>query len=79
MNKTRTPNLEEFAREMFRLSDWPDGGDIDWFEFQQSAVRCGLLLPVKARASCGEGCWCADNYSAEEMKAGITCYRKQGF
>ena len=41
-------DLEKFAKKMFELSDWPEGGDIDGFDFQEAAVECGLLTAESA-------------------------------
>ena len=68
--------LREFAADMFDASDWPDGGDIDGFEFQEAAIKRGILIPETRRERCGERCHCAENHSESEMKDGVTCYRK---
>ena len=69
--------LRAFAREMFELADWPEGGGIDGFSFQDAAVKHGLLTAETRTERCGEKCYCADDYHGEEaMKDGVTCYRK---
>lgn len=69
--------LGKFADKMFELADWPDGGDIDMFAFQDAAVECGLLVPEQRFAPCSEdNCTCAGYYTEDEFKAGITCYRR---
>ena len=70
-------DLEKFARKMFELSDWPEGGDIDGFDFQEAAVECGLLTPETRTQPCGDNCFCEDYHG--EMKDGVTCYRKTKF
>ena len=67
-------DLELFARKMFELSDWPEGGDIDMFDFQEAAIECGLLIPETRTEPCGEHCHCAEYHG--DMKDGVTCYRK---
>lgn len=67
--------LKAFARELIELSDWPDGGDIDGFDFQDAAVKHGILIPEQRSEPCGEDCSCNAYYSDEEWKEGITCYR----
>lgn len=63
--------LRGFAQAMFEASDWPDGGDIDGFEFQELATKFGLLEPKEMTERCGEVCQCAD---MDEPP--FTCYRK---
>lgn len=65
-------NLKRFVALMFKATDWPDGGDVDGFEFQRIAEQCGLLKEVLMNESCGENCQC------EEMGADFpaVCYRK---
>ena len=70
-------DLEKFAKKMFELSDWPEGGDIDGFDFQEAAVECGLLTPETRHEPCGEWCHC-DSYHGD-MSEGVTCYRKAPF
>lgn len=72
---TEIYHLRAFAREMIDLADWPDGGDIDGFEFQDAAVKHGVLIPERRTEPCGEGCSCDAFYSNEEWKEGITCCR----
>ena len=52
------PDLEKFARCMFDISEWPEGGDIDGCTFQDAAVECGLLVETLMYAPCGENCHC---------------------
>lgn len=68
-----------FARKMFELSDWPDGGDIDGFEFQEAAIECGMLKAEQRTEPCEEDCHCAQYHGADAMKEGVTCYRKAAF
>lgn len=71
---------QAFARALFQENDWPHGGDIDGYDFQDLAVKHGLLLPVEVYAPCGENCNCLSYHgSAEEMSEGVTCYRKVGW
>ena len=70
-------DLEKFAKKMFELSDWPEGGDIDGFDFQEAAVECGLLTPETRHEPCGDNCHCAEYHG--DMKEGVTCYRKAPF
>ncbi len=68
-------SLRGFIEELFELSDWPEGGDIDGFDFQDAAVKHGLLIPEQCTEPCGEGCNCNQYYSDAEWAEGITCYR----
>lgn len=52
--------LKQFVALMFKATDWPDGGDLDGFEFQEIAVKCGLLEEVTQEQPCGEVCQCYD-------------------
>lgn len=71
----RLEKAEAFIREIFRLSDWPEGGDIDGFELQDAAVKHGYLIPETRTEPCGEGCNCSTYYSDDEWRDGVTCYR----
>jgi hypothetical protein len=73
--KTRLEKAEAFIREIFELSDWPEGGDIDGFELQDAAVKHGFLIPETRMEPCGEGCNCNTYYSSDEWEGGVTCYR----
>lgn len=75
----RLAEAEKFAHKMFDLSDWPEGGDIDGFDFQDAAVECGLLITETRTEPCEENCHCAEYHGAEAMKEGVTCYRKAKF
>jgi hypothetical protein len=68
--------LKDFANALFELSEWPDGGDIDLGDFQDLAVKYGLLVPEIRHKPCGESCNCEGYYSEKEFAQGITCYRK---
>lgn len=68
-------SLKSFVRDLIDLADWPEGGDIDGFDFQDLCVKHGLLLPEVRREPCGENCSCNSYYSDEEWEEGITCYR----
>jgi hypothetical protein len=71
-----TPDLEKFARKMFELADWPEGGDIYAWDFQAAAIECGLLVAETRTEPCGEGCFCDGYYAPDEWAKGVTCYRK---
>lgn len=71
--------LQRFARLMFQLSDWPNGGDIDGFAFQDAAVECGLLIRETRYEPCGDSCHCAESFDLDEMRDGVLCYRKAPF
>ena len=73
--RTSEQALTAFAREMIELSDWPEGGDIDGFDFQEAAVKHGILIPEKRAEPCGEDCNCNAYYSDAEWTEGVTCYR----
>lgn len=73
----QTTDLQKFTKKMFELSDWPEGGDIDGFSFQEAAVECGLLIPELQTKPCSENCHCA-TYNGD-MSDGVICYRKVGF
>lgn len=72
-------DLEKFARKMFELSDWPEGGDIDGLDFQEAAVECGLLTPETRYECCSMHgtCFCTEYHG--DMSEGVTCYRKVQF
>lgn len=67
--------LKGFALSMMDASDWPDGGDIDMFDFQEAAIAHGLLLPEIRHEFCGEPCQCAEFYDNGDKQKGFTCYR----
>lgn len=69
-------DLEKFAKKIFETSDWPDGSGIDNGDLQDIAAECGLLTPETRYEPCSEGCHCADYYGADDMRDGVTCYRK---
>jgi hypothetical protein len=73
---TDEQQLRKFAQAMFAAADWPEGGDIDGFTFQDIAVECGLLRFEKRYEPCGDRCHCAGYYGTSEMAHGVTCYRK---
>ena len=73
-------NLSKFAKRMFELSDWPEGGDIDGFDFQEAAVECGLLTSETRTEPCTMGscyCFCAEYHG--DMSDGVICFRKAKF
>ena len=65
--------LRAFARAMFALADWPDGGDIEGCDFQDTAAEHGLLTPEERTTPCADNCWCAGFHGDCET---VTCYRK---
>lgn len=67
--------LMGFAISMFDASDWPDGGDVDMFEFQEAAIEHGLLLPEIRHEFCEEECACHEGYDNDDKLKGWTCYR----
>lgn len=69
-------DLRAFIRELFTVSEWPDGGDIDLGDFQALAIKHGLLVPERRTAPCGEICWCEEYHGLKTMVEGVTCYRK---
>ena len=68
--------LRTFVKDVFKLSDWPDGGDIDMFDFQDCAERHQLLIPHEVTEPCNVGkeeelsCFCAEFGDFPQ-----TCYR----
>ena len=69
-------NLKDFANAIFDAVDWPDGFALDGADFQEIAVKYGLLVPETRHESCGEHCNCLEYYTKKEMALGVTCYRK---
>jgi hypothetical protein len=65
-----------FIADLFDITDWPFGGDVELFTVQDLAVKHGILTEETRTEPCGEGCQCAEYYSADEMKEGVRCYRK---
>ncbi len=66
-----------FINEMFKLFDWPEGGDVDGGEFQDAAVKHGLLVPETRFEPCAkEDCMCNEYYTGEDFELGVTCYRR---
>ena len=70
-------DLEKFAKRLFELSLWPEGGDIDAFDFHEAAVECGLLTPETRTEPCHQDCFCSEYHG--DMSGGVTCYRKVTF
>jgi hypothetical protein len=71
------PAERAFIRALFDKCEWPDGGWIDGFEFQDIAEEHGLLVPVDVFEPCGEGCRCAEYHGGSDgMSDGVVCYRK---
>ena len=73
-------DLEKFAKKMFNLADWPEGGDIDCLDFQEAAIECGLLITEIRTEPCTPNtsdCFCA--VYKGDMSEGVTCYRKAPF
>lgn len=74
-----SPRLLAFVRDLFTLSGWPEGGDIDGFDFQEVCVKHGLLIPHTVTEPCGQSCSCAEYHGRDDMQEGVTCYRKAGW
>jgi len=70
------PDLEKFARLLFAESEWPEGGDIDGFAFQEAAIECGLLTAETRTQACAENCHCAETQGFEGP---VICFRKAAF
>jgi hypothetical protein len=69
--------LRQFVASLFEANDWPEGGDIDGFTFQELCEAHGILILETRTQPCREGCFCADYHGGEEgMRGGVTCYRK---
>jgi len=66
--------LRAFIANLFEATDWPEGGDLDGFQFQELATKHGILTPEERIAPCEgrESCWCSD-YGGPGP---TTCYRK---
>lgn len=67
--------FREFVKELFEL--WDFEGDIDGGDFQDLAVKHGLLTPETHVTPCTKEdeayyCTCAEYYGANEE---VTCYR----
>ncbi len=60
-----------FVDDLFEKTDWPDGGDLDGFDFQELCVKHGLLATVEVTEACGDNCGCA-----EYTDFPTTCYRR---
>lgn len=64
------PDLLGFAKAIFEATDWPTGGDLDGFAFQEIAEKYGLLKAETRTAPClPEGCHCAEYYDPDEIVA----------
>jgi len=73
VREAHVARLEDFAARLFDLVDWPGGGDLDGFEFQDAAAGAGVLLPEERTTPCGENCNCAEYAGDGEV---VTCFRK---
>lgn len=67
----RIAELEGFARELIKLSDFR--GDIDGGDFQDLAIRYGILKGVEVAEPCGPMCNCAEYFGYDDFPQ--TCYR----
>ena len=68
--------LEDFIVALFKANDWPEGGDIDMFEFQEMAVEYGILIPREVTGPCNVGCEDTKGcHCAEYGDFPQTCYR----
>jgi len=79
MDKEKIEKMRMFIVEL--LQEYGDGGDIDGFTFEEIALKHGILNPVKRFAPCVDNdvdpdasCQCAQYFSDEEFKNGITCH-----
>lgn len=63
-----------FVVELFEETDWPEGGDLDGFVFQEAAARAGILTPQERTEFCAENCHCAEYHG--DPTGGFVCYRK---
>jgi hypothetical protein len=70
--------LRAFANAV--IGGWPDEVCIDGFEFQNHAVKHGLLALKDPRptAPCGESCNCVEYYGSDaaDWAQGVDCYVK---
>lgn len=58
------------------IADFPDNVPLDGFDIQDIAVTRKVLIPTTVYTPCQEeGCNCAEFYSKDDFKAGVTCYR----
>lgn len=72
LTKEQIESLANFALGV--LDDWPELCDLDACEIQDLAEKHKLLIPRTVYSPCGESCSCAECYTDERMKAGVTCY-----
>ena len=63
-----------FITDLFDITGWPYGGDIDLFTVQDLAVKHGILTEEKRTEPCGDNCQCAEYHG--DMSDGVPCYRK---
>lgn len=64
------PRLTEFVRDL--VDKWAWSADVDGGDFQDSAVRHGVLVPTEMAEPCDQGrCGCAENGADFPT----TCYR----
>jgi len=74
--KDMLKNLIGFANAIFEAVEWPDGLELDAGEFEEIAVKYGLLLPEIRHEPCSEFCPCTEVCNEEDWKRGVTCNRK---
>ena len=73
MTNDQIESLAKFALEI--LKEFPDLSSYDGGDLQDLAVKHKLLVPQTVYAPCSdEWCSCAEFYSDEEFKEGVTCY-----
>jgi len=73
LTKEQIESLAGFAREI--LDNWPDDwGSWDGYQLQDLAEKHKILIPRTVTEPCGDNCNCAECYTYEEMKKGVTCY-----
>lgn len=74
-----TPDPAGFARACMDI--WPD--DIDGGTLQELGEKFGLLVPQVRHEFCNADddecstCMCREYCDAQDLRDGITCYRKQ--
>jgi len=69
--------LRLFVARLFDLTGWPDGGDLDGFDFQDAATEHGILTPETRTEPCNQNERDAKHCHCEEYgDFPQTCYRK---
>lgn len=73
---TDLKRLRAFVRDLFAECGWPEGNGIDGFALQDLAVKHGILRAEVRYKPCAPNCSCAEYHGTDEMREGVTCYRK---